>query len=187
MTPSRYWRANIASQVNLKSRITLRSRIPRQARLLAPLGNGPAIAAQEVHDARVTGFLIQGDQQAPLSIGILLDNSTVEIDGVDIEGANIGVEIRGAASPTLRGNAIRDCIAEGLLIAGPSAPVIANNTFQRIKGPAIAAREGAKPEIVGNVFEKSKLDLPPDISLDAVRERNFLVDVKPPPRGAKRK
>ena len=55
--------------------------------------------------------------QAPLSTGILLDNSSVEVDGVDIEGANVGIEIRGAASPTLRGDAIHDCIAEGILIA----------------------------------------------------------------------
>src|SRR5580704_8136538 len=165
-------------QVNLKSRVTLRSRIPREARLIAPVGNGPAMVAKDVHNARITGFLIQGDAHAPLSTGILLDNSSVEIDGVDIEGANVGIEIRGAASPTLRGNAIHDCIAEGLLIAGASSPLVAHNTFQRIKGPAIAARDGAKPEIVGNVFERSAsqvpwtavLELPPDIPLDAVRE-----------------
>jgi PPM family protein phosphatase len=182
-------------QVNLKSRVTLRSRIPREARLIAPVGNGPAITAKDVHNARVTGFLIQGDAQAPLSTGILLDNSTVEIDGVDIEGANVGIEIRGAASPTLRGNAIHDCIAEGLLIAGASSPLVTHNTFQRIKGPAIAARDGAKPEIVGNVFERSTsqvpwtavLELPPDIPPDAVREHNFIVDAKPPAHGGKRK
>jgi parallel beta-helix repeat protein len=174
-------------QVNLKSRITLRSRVPREARLVASVGAGPAITAKDVQNARVTGFLIQGDAQAPLSTGILLDNSTVEIDGVDIEGANVGIEIRGAASPILRGNAIHDCTAEGILIAGPSSPLISHNTFQRIKGPAIAARDGAKPEIVGNTFEKSTLELPPDIPLDALREHNFLIDMKPPVHGGKRK
>jgi hypothetical protein len=182
-------------QVNLKSRVTLRSRIPREARLIAPVGGGPAMVAKDVHNARVTGFLIQGDAQAPLSTGILLDNSTVEIDGVDIEAANVGIEIRGAASPILRGDAIHDCIAEGLLITGASSPLVAHNTFQRIKGPAIAARDGAKPEIVGNVFERSTaqvpwtavLELPPDVPLDAVREHNFMVDAKPPARGGKKK
>jgi hypothetical protein len=173
--------------VNLKSRITLRSRVPREARLVASVGAGPAITAKDVQNARVTGFLVQGDAQAPLSTGILLDNSTVEIDGVDIEGANVGIEIRGAASPILRGNAIHDCIAEGLLIAGASSPFVTHNTFQRIKGPAIAARDGAKPEIVGNTFEKSTLELPTDISLDALREHNFLIDMKPPVHGGKRK
>jgi PPM family protein phosphatase len=183
-------------QVNLKSGVTLRSRVPREARLLASVGGGPAIVAKDVHNARVTGFLIQGDAQAPLSTtGILLDNSSVEVDGVDIEGANVGIEIRGAASPTLRGNAIHDCLAEGILIAGASSPLITHNTFQRIKGPAIAARDGAKPELVGNVFERSAaqvpwtavLDLPPEIPLDAVREHNFMVDQKQPARGAKKK
>ena len=87
----------------------------------------------------------------------------------------------------MRGNAIHDCIAEGLLIAGASSPFVSHNTFQRIKGPAIAARDGAKPEIVGNTFEKSTLDLPPDVSLDALREHNFLIDMKPPAHGGKRK
>jgi PPM family protein phosphatase len=182
-------------QVNLKSGVTLRSRVPREARLVASVGGGPAIVAKDVHNARVTGFLIQGDAQGPLSTGILLDNSSVEIDGVDIEVANVGIEIRGAASPTLRGNAIHDCAAEGLLIAGPSSPLVAHNTFQRIKGPAIAARDGAKPELVGNVFERSAaqvpwtavLDLPPDLPLDAVREHNFMVDAKPPVHGGKKK
>jgi hypothetical protein len=151
------------------------------------VGNGPAISAANVHDARVTGLLIQGDPQAPLSIGILLDNSAIDVEGVDIEGATVGIEIRGAATPTLRGGAIHDCIAEGILIAGPSSPWISHNTFQRIKGPAIAARGGAKPELIGNVFEKSTLELPPGIPLDAVREHNFMVEAKPPVRGGKKK
>jgi serine/threonine protein phosphatase PrpC len=186
-------------QVNLKSRVTLRSRVPREARLIAPVGGGPAMIAKDVHNTRVAGFLIQGDPQAPLSTGILLDNSSVEIDGVDIEGANVGIEIRGAASPAVssvvRGNAIHDCIAEGLLITGASSPLVTHNTFQRIKGPAIAARDGAKPELVGNVFERNTtqvpwtavLELPPDIPADAVREHNFMVDAKPPAHGGKRK
>jgi serine/threonine protein phosphatase PrpC len=174
-------------QINLKSGVTLRSRVPREARLVASVENAPAIAAKDIHNARVAGFLIQGNAQAPLSTGILLDNSSVEIDGMDIEGANVGIEIRGAASPSLSGNAIHDCIAEGVLIAGPSAAWISHNTFQRIKGPAIAARDGAKPEIVGNTFEKSTLDLPPGAPLDVVRDHNFMVDVKPPVHGGKKK
>jgi serine/threonine protein phosphatase PrpC len=176
-------------QVNLKSGVNLRSRVPREARLIATVGTGPAMVAKDVHNVRVSGFLIQGDAQNPLgATGILLDNSSVDIESVDIEGANIGIEIRGAASPTVSGNAIHDCIAEGLLITGPSSPLISHNSFQRIKGPAIAARDGAKPEIVGNTFEKSTLDLPPEISLDVVREHNFLIDMKPPvSHGGKRK
>jgi parallel beta-helix repeat protein len=173
-------------QVNLKSGVNLRSRVPREARLIASVGIGPAMVAKDVHNARVSGFLIQGDAKTPAT-GILLDNSSVDIESVDIEGANVGIEIRGAASPTLSGNAIYDCIAEGLLIAGPSSPLISHNTFQRIKGPAIAARDGAKPEIVGNTFEKSTLELPPEIPLDVVREHNFLIDVKPPIHGGKKK
>ena len=45
--------------------------------------------------------------EAPIGLSVL---EVAHKYGVDIEGANVGVEIRGAASPTLRGDAIHDCL-----------------------------------------------------------------------------
>ncbi len=90
-------------QVHLKAGITLRSRVPREARMMAAPSAAVRPCAQNVDCARVTGFLIVGDAQAPLSAGVLIDNSAVELDDVEIEGAGVGIEIRGAAAPLLRG------------------------------------------------------------------------------------
>lgn len=175
-------------QVRLKSGVTLRSRVPREAILRAlPAGDGgPAVSAEDIQDARISGFRILADVQMPISVGIVLANSQVEMDDVEVAGAGIGVEIRGPASPVLRASAIHDCTGEGILISGGSAPWLSHNAIQRNGGAGVAARDGARPSLVGNVFEKNPLDLPPDVNMDTVRERNFFLDAKPA-RGGRKK
>jgi hypothetical protein len=166
-------------QIKLKSGVTLRSRIPREARLLAsPVGAGPVIFAQNVEHARVTGFLIAGDASTPLAVAVELDNSSVELDNTEIEGAGLGIEVRGGA-PAIVGNAIHDCSGVGLVADGASAPWLSHNTFVRNKGGALSARNGARPSLTGNVFEKNDVDLP-GVSFEALREHNYLIDVKSP-------
>ena len=107
-------------QVRLKDGVTLRARVPREPKLrAAPMSNGPAVIAEGVKGARLSGFRILADPEMPLSVGILLRDSVVEIDDVEVKGAGVGIEIRGSTSPVLRANAIRDCLAEGVLILGP--------------------------------------------------------------------
>ncbi len=164
-------------EVTLKSGVSLRSRVPRLAILrAAPLSKGPAVLAEGVRDARISGFLIKADEQMPLSVGIALNRSDVEVDGVEVWGAGVGIEIRGEGSPVLKGNAIHDCAREGVLILGPSSAWILHNSFQRNKGVALAAREGARPALVGNVFDRATLELPPEVRMDTVREKNFFLD-----------
>lgn len=164
-------------QVRLKDGVILRSRIPREAVLrAAPLSDGPAILAEGVKGARVTGFLVQADAQAPLSAGIVLINSEVELDDNEISGPRIGVEIRGMAIPILRANSIHDCAAEGVLILGPSTPWISHNAIRDNKGAGLAARGEARPSLIGNIFERNVLDLPPEMALDAIREKNVFMD-----------
>jgi serine/threonine protein phosphatase PrpC len=164
-------------QVRLKDGVILRSRIPREAVLrAAPLSDRPAILAEGVKGARVTGFLVQADAQAPLSAGILLINSEVELDDNEISGPRIGVEIRGMAIPILRANSIHDCAAEGVLILGPSTPWISHNAIRDNKGAGLAARGEARPSLIGNIFERNVLDLPPEMALDAIREKNVFMD-----------
>ncbi len=156
-------------RVALKSGVTLRSRVPREARLLAP------VEAAGVHGARISGFEIQG-AEGP---GIRVENSEIEIDDNEIAGGDIGIEIRGASHAVLLGNAIHD-YGTGVLVSGPSQPWISHNSFQRDK-IALAARDGARPALVGNVFEKTALELPPEVDLKAIAEKNFGVTV---PRAA---
>jgi PPM family protein phosphatase len=174
-------------QVRLKNGVALRSRVPREAILRAvPVGSGPAVSAEGVTGARISGFRILADAQMPLSAGIVLVNSQVEMDDLEVSGAAIGIEIRGAASPVLRASAIHDCTGEGILISGASTPWLSHNAIQRNGRAGIAAHDGAHPLLVGNVFEKNPVDLLPDVNMDTVRERNFFLDAKPP-RGGRKK
>ena len=164
-------------QVRLKDGITLRARVPREPKLrAAPMSSGPAVIAEGVKGARLSGFRILADPQAPLSVGILLRDSAVEIDDVEVKGAGVGIEIRGSASPTVRASAIRDCLAEGVLILGPAAPWLSHNLIQGNKGAGVAARDGAKAGLLANTFDRNVLDPP---ATDAIKELNFFLS---PPR-----
>jgi hypothetical protein len=167
-------------QVRLTDGVTLRARVPRDPKLrAAPMSNGPAVIAEGVKGARLSGFRILADPGMPISTGILLRDSVVEIDDVEVKGAGIGIEIRGSASPVLRANAIRDCLAEGVLILGPGAPWLSHNLIQRNKGAGVAARDGAKPSLLGNVFDHNVLEPP---ATDSVKELNFFLPVRAPAR-----
>jgi hypothetical protein len=173
--------------VQLKSGVTVRSHVPRAAILrAAPVGTGPAVFAQDVENARFSGFRILADPKIPLSAGIVLVNSQVEVDSVEVAGAGVGIEIRGERSPTVQSASIHDSTGEGILINGPSAPWLLHNNIQRNGRAGLAARDGAHPALVGNVFEKNPVELGPDVPMDTVREMNFFLDVKPARGGKKR-
>jgi PPM family protein phosphatase len=169
-------------QVRLKDGVTLRARVSREPVLrAAPMSAGPAVIAEGVKGARLSGFRIVADRDAPLSTGILLRDSAVEIDDVEVKGAGVGIEIRGAASPSVRASAIRDSLAEGILILGPSTPWLSHNLIQSNKGAGVAARDGARPSLLGNVVEHNALELPG--TADTVKDLNYLLDAPKPGRG----
>jgi len=174
-------------QIKLKTGVTLRSRLPREAVLrAAPLANGAAVFADGVKDARVTGLRIVADEQMPLPVAVKLLNSDVEVDDVEIDHAGIGMEIHGGAA-LLIGNAVHDSGAEGILLLGGAGHWLSHNSLQRNKGAGVAARDGAKAALVGNIFEKNSLELP-GADTNLIRERNFFLDAparSTPPRGRK--
>jgi PPM family protein phosphatase len=159
-------------EVRLSDRITLRSRVPLEASLRAPaLSNGPAVIAENVHNARFSGFRLVGDAQLPLSAGIVLNNSGVEIDNVEVHGAGIGIQVRGGSGTSLSASTVEDCLAEGILITGGASPWISHNIFRRNKGAGLAARDGARPLLRDNLFEKNAVELPPEL-MEAARSTN---------------
>ena len=169
-------------QVHLAAGVTLASLVPREAVLrAAPLSTGAAVIAENIKGARFTGFRILAAKDLPISTGILLDNASVEVDDVEVEGAGIGIEIRGAASPKLRANSIHDCSSEGVLILGESRAWISHNDIRRNKGWGLAARDGARPALLDNIFEKNAVEVPPE-QMPAVKEQNLLVDLPAAPR-----
>jgi serine/threonine protein phosphatase PrpC len=172
-------RGEYREQVRLKDGVTLRAQVAREPILrAAPMSGGPAVIAENVKGARLSGFRILADRDAPLSTGILLRDSAVEIDDVEVKGAGVGIEIRGSAGPAIRASAIRDCLAEGILILGPSTPWLSHNAIQNNKGAGVAARDGAHPALLGNVVEHNALELPG--GADTVKDLNFLLDLPRP-------
>ncbi|HTT63478.1 MAG TPA: protein phosphatase 2C domain-containing protein [Bryobacteraceae bacterium] len=174
-------------QVRLKSGVAVRSRVPRGVVLRAdPLGDSPGVLADDVTGATLSGFRILADAQMPLSAGIVLINSQVEMDDLEVAGAGTGIETHGARSSVLRASAIHDCTADGILVSGTSAPWLSHNAIQRNGHAGVAVLEGSHPVLVGNVIEKNPVALPPDVNMDTIRERNFFLDAKPP-RGGRKK
>ena len=167
-----------SEQVHLKTGVNVGA---RDAILrAAPMGSGPAVVAENVRRVRVTGLRIEAGAQAPLSAGIVLADSDVQLEDVDVSGAEIGIEIRGAASPVLRANSIHDSTGAGILITGPSQPWISHNTLRANK-TGLAAHDGARPALEGNLFDKNSIqvELPPEMPLKDVRAHNTFIDVKP--------
>jgi hypothetical protein len=174
-------------QVALKSGVAVTSKPPHGAILrAAPLSNGPAVVAENVNDARLAGFRIQGNKDDVLAVGIALRNSEVKIEDTEIAGTTIGIEIHGAGNATLRGNTIHDCLAQGLLIFDPATAWVSHNIFRRNQGAGVAAREGAQPWLVDNLFEKSSVELTPGEPMDAVRTRNVFLDARSGGRAPKK-
>jgi serine/threonine protein phosphatase PrpC len=162
-------------QVVLKPGITIVSNPPRAAVLRAAPGTtGPAVVAEKVDSGRLSGFSIVADAQMPLSAGIVLTDSGVEIDDVEVSGAAVGVVIRSGGKPSLRGSLIRECTV-GVLATGPVEPWISHNAIARNKKSGLVAAEGAHPALTGNVFERNRIELPPNMDMKPVREHNFFV------------
>ena len=171
-------------QVRLKDGVTLRARVPREPKIwAAPLSNGPAVIAEGVKGARFSGFRILADPATPLSIGIAVRDSVVEIDDVEVKGAGVGIEIRGAGASAVRASAVRDSLAEGVLLLGPNTVWLSHNLLQGNKGAGVAARDGAKPSLLGNTFDRNVLEPAPT---DAVKALNFFVGAPQTPGRAGR-
>jgi hypothetical protein len=143
-------------QIHLPEGVTLVSKIPQAAIIRsAGEGGGPAVVAENVKSGRVTGLRILADPKMPLSIGILLAGSGVEISDCEISGAGTAIEVRGGHA-VLRANTIQDSLQSGLVISGDATPWISHNAIARngrkTKKPAVRIENPARPVLVGNTF-----------------------------------
>lgn len=147
--------------LQLPDGVSLVSRVPRGAVILPPAGSGvPAVTAQGAADARIAGFRIAGDAQAPLQVGIRLADSDVEVDGVEITGAQTaGIDVAGTDRSEVRASFIHDNPGGGVLVEAGAAPRLRNNLITgngRPPGapprPGIEVRDGANAELIENRF-----------------------------------
>lgn len=147
--------------IQLRSGIDLVSRVPRGAVILPPPGSAvPAITAQGVDDAVLSGFRIAGDATTPLQIGLRLADSSVDVQGVEIAGAaTAGIDVSGEDRSTVRASFLHDNPGGGVLIEGNAAPTLLNNLIfhnGRVPGtprPGVEVRDTARPVLVENRFD----------------------------------
>jgi len=166
-------------RLTLREGVRLVARTPRTVVLLAPEVAGspaspatpatpatralPAISATGVHGARVSGFRVEGSAAAPWSVGVRLDGSEVELDGVEVGGATgAGIEIRGADRSTVRYSYVHGNGGPGIAVSGEAAPRILDNLIagngtrpgaNAPGSPGVEVRGGAVPLLSGNRFE----------------------------------
>jgi PPM family protein phosphatase len=150
-------------QVVLKDGIRLVSRAPREATIRLPItvpdaDSSPAVVANGLSNAELTGFRIVGDAATPLGVGIAVTKSGLVINNVEISGAaKAGIDFGEGSSATLLGSSIHDNPGAAILVRSGANPRVSNNVFNRNgmseRAPGnVMIEEGGKPIFQDNVF-----------------------------------
>ena len=138
------------------------SQQPRGATIRLPSDaaeSDPAIVADGISGAEVSGFRIVGDAATPLGTGLSIRNAAVEIVDVEVSGAvRVAVDIRGMSGVTIVGSYIHDNPGAALRVGAGATPRIVHNAFVRNGKTAEAAlsvlvETGASPRFSQNTFD----------------------------------
>jgi len=89
---------------------------------------GIAIVARGVKEGRIKGLHLTGDETHPLRIGLLIADSSIEAEDIEISGA----------------------LDAGLRIDGDSHPLVLDSSFHANSGPGVVVHGGSSPRLVGN-------------------------------------
>lgn len=175
-----------SEQVALKDGVVLRSSRPREAVLHGAAGSHPAVAvtAERLQAGALLGFRIIPVKDLPLTTGVLVADSNVEIEDNEIAFAQVGIEVRGLSHAVVRANAVHDCGYQGVIVEARAEPRIEHNA---ITGnghgagqprPGISVMTDAAPFLRGNVFQGNAagaVSLPAGADVDLIRKNNFFV------------
>jgi hypothetical protein len=141
-------------EVHLRSGISVVSTTLRGARILSP---DVAVSAEDIHDARFTGFDIAG----PGSVGIRIANSDLRVTDVRVSGMqNAGIAITGTGEPVIQASEIADNPGTGISVRENAHPRLEHNLIRHNgHGPAmlpgILIEGSAAPILFGNIIEES--------------------------------
>jgi serine/threonine protein phosphatase PrpC len=148
--------------------INLISRRPREAMIRPPADAVPgwtAIEADGVNGGRIAGFRIVADAPRSLWVGIRLRHATVEIDDVEIVGAeDAAIVLQGRGSAVVRGGYFHDNAGFGVLVSGGGTPrllhnvIVGNGTRPGNLKAGLHFEEGARPALFGNIIASNGVD-----------------------------
>jgi hypothetical protein len=152
--------------LQMKDRVTLVSIVAGRALVRSDPASsaepGIAVVARGVPAGRFEGFRIAGDETHPLRTGILIVNSSIEVDDVEISGAiDAGVHIEGESHSLLLGNFIHSNSGAGVVIRHPAVPRLVANQISE-NGLTIQIDSKAQPVLFRNVIERNGKPAPPE-------------------------
>jgi PPM family protein phosphatase len=181
----------------MKDGVRITSRTAGQA-LLQPEADASrpdaAMVIQNVSSGSVSGFRIIGAPHNPISVGVLVADSAVELDGLEIEGTtSAGILIRGASTATVRAGYIHNNRGAGIVIEDRASPrivasvIVNNGDMPESPRAGIEPAESARPVLEGNVFANAFQNLSRRLAPEAeteLRKHNLFVEPsqKPKPR-----
>jgi serine/threonine protein phosphatase PrpC len=177
----------------LRDDVRVVSRVPRAATIRLPgtaSEGDPAVVADGVSGATLSGFRIVGDSATPLGTGIFARHAAVSIVDVEVTGAAaVAVDLGDGADVNLLASDVHDNPGVGLAIRNGSSPRInhslfAKNGLSERAGGALIVEAGAQPALFGNTFRGTAADafraLGEATMLRLSRE-NSLADYEPRP------
>lgn len=149
--------------IQMRDGVSLVSATPRGAVLRAPQvvppGTGPlpVVLAENVRRARLDGFRIAGSPQAPLTVGLRLAGSEIEVEDLEVTGATVAaVEVAGPGASVLRFNSIHDNPGAGVVLSGGASPRLIQNLVAGNgtagKRPGVEIGRGSRPFLIDNRF-----------------------------------
>lgn len=149
--------------VELANGVSLVSRVSRGAVIRLPQGTAePAVTAEGVRDALLSGFRIQGNAQAPLEIGLRLADSALRVENLEISGAaTAGIESAGTDTSQISESYIHDNPGTGVIVRDQAAPRLHQNFLLRNGAgpgeprPGVEIRDAARPQLFQNRLEEN--------------------------------
>jgi len=151
-------------RIRLKDGVRLISIEPRGATVRLPSDaseQDPAVSAEGVSDAAMTGFRIIGDAATPLGTGLSIRNASVSIVDVEISGAaQSAIEIAGLSGGTILGADVHGNPGAALRVGSGATTRIAHSAFVGNGGhlgdaTSLLVEPGAHPRFSRNTFAGS--------------------------------
>ena len=140
-----------------------------------------------MNDARIKGLRVSGDELHPLKTGLLIDNSNIEAEDLDISGAiDSAIRIDGDSHPLLLGNYLHGNSGTGVIIRAPSVPRLVGNRISengRVAGSLHAGVEidtASEPVLQHNeIVDNGLLPAFPPALDHEIRARNLIEASRP--------
>ena len=154
---------------------------------------GIAVVARGVKEGRIKGLHLAGDESHPLRTGLLISDSTIDAEDIEVTGAlDAGLRIEGDSHPLVMSGNFHSNAGPGVVVRGQSAPRLMDNRIAE-NGRVVATPHAgieidneAQPTLLHNEILQNGVPavFPPALD-EEIRAKNT-VDVAPATRPAAR-